>query len=440
MGALGELNFLDISRLILKISDLSGFFDYSLKGHNLRVAAISSLMAQNISYSKEFLKKVLVASVFHDIGILFQKQVEQKELLFKESSEATEAIHIHAYLGYELLRRFPKFKEIALGIRDHHRNYTEFLRNPGKYSYVGQIIHLADRVDVFITNRIKSGWDFPKILFRLKEKLSVLKGRIFDPILVEILINRYFDKEAFWSYLYTDREDYVEELILSLISNLDFSFKIKEVLQIVDMFGFIIDFKSPFTATHSSGVAQTAAHLASILGFSPEEVRKMKIAGFLHDIGKIYIPIEILEKPGKLTESEFFTMKSHVFHTYMILKSCIDDDDIVKWASYHHEKLNGKGYPFKLKAEEIPIGSRIMAVADIFTALTEDRPYKKGIPPEKTIQILEELTEEKALDKKVVYVLKKNLSSINISKEKIQKKARELYGRMRQIAYSGEFN
>ncbi|SMO51408.1 HD-GYP domain, c-di-GMP phosphodiesterase class II (or its inactivated variant) [Balnearium lithotrophicum] len=440
MGIFGELGFLDISKLLLKISDLSGFLDHSLKGHNLRVAAISSILAQDISYSKEFLKKVLIASIFHDIGILFQKKVEQKELLFRESSEGTKAIHLHAFLGYELFKRYPKFKEVALAIRDHHRNYSEFLKNPGKYSYTGQIIHLADRIDIFVMNRIKLGWDFPKILFYLKEKLSVSKGRIFDPVLVEILINRYFDKEAFWFYLYTDREEYVEELILSLISNLDLSYKIKEVLQVVDIFGFIIDFKSPFTATHSSGVAQTAAHLSSILGFSPEEVRKMKIAGFLHDIGKIYIPLEILEKPGRLTESEFFIMKSHVFHTYMILKESIGDIDIVKWASYHHEKLNGEGYPFKLKAEELPIGSRIMAVADAFTALTEDRPYKKGIPPEKTVQILEELAQKNALDKRVVYVLKKNLSSINTSKEKVQEKAKELYDRMRQIAYSGEFN
>jgi len=220
--------------------------------------------------------------------------------------------------------------------------------------------------------------------------------------------------------------------------NLNFTWSIDEFIKFVDIFGFIIDFKSPFTATHSTGVAQTAIHLSSLLGFSPTELKKIKIAAFLHDIGKIFIPSEILEKPAKLTEEEFFIMKSHVFHTYMILNSSIKDKDIVFWASYHHEKLDGSGYPFRIKADQIPLGSRIMAVADIFTALTEERPYKKSLSPPEAIKLIGDLANKNFLDRKVVYTLRKNLDTINKSKNIAQERARELYNLFREIFKSFE--
>jgi len=436
MELLGGDNYYNAAKLLLKVADLSSYFEPQLRGHNLRVAVIATQLASKLSYSQEFLKKVLVASLFHDIGILFQNREEQKKLLKREIAE-DKKVHLHAYFGFELFKRYPKFRGIALAIRDHHRSYKEFVENPGKYSFASQVIHLADRIDVWITNRLERGLKFPNVLSEVREKLIENKGTLFDPELVDILIQNFFDKEYFWFVTYLS-ETYLGELIAEWMINLNFTWSIDEFIKFVDIFGFIIDFKSPFTATHSTGVAQTAIHLSSLLGFSPTELKKIKIAAFLHDIGKIFIPSEILEKPAKLTEEEFFIMKSHVFHTYMILNSSIKDKDIVFWASYHHEKLDGSGYPFRIKADQIPLGSRIMAVADIFTALTEERPYKKSLSPSEAIKLIGDLANKNFLDRKVVYTLRKNLDTINKSKNIAQERARELYNLFREIFKSFE--
>ena len=428
--------YYNISKLLIEISNLSACFDPSLRGHNLRVALISLAIANKLSFSREFLLNILIASLFHDIGILFFKEKEQVALL-KEENFNSRAIHLHAEIGFNLLNRYPFFKEAAKIIRDHHRSYSEFIDSPQKFSFPAQILFLADRVDVWINNRLLKGYSLLDAISSLKGKLEEGRGFLFSPKLLDILFNFYYEKEAFWFNLYTE-EEYVRETVVDWLDRLDFAMSIGELLRTVNLFGFIIDFKSPFTATHSSGVSQTATHLASYFHFSQEELRKMKIAGFLHDIGKIFIPNEILEKPAQLTEEEFFIMKSHVYHTYRILSRFIKNEDVVEWASYHHERLNGKGYPFKLKANKIPLGSRIMAVADMFTALTEERPYKKSISSSEAVRMMIQLSEEGELDTQIVSVLRNNLKAVDRSRQISQRLAAELYGELKEVVSSFE--
>ncbi len=122
------------------------------------------------------------------------------------------------------------------------------------------------------------------------------------------------------------------------------------------------------------------------------------LAGALHDIGKMAVGNEILEKPDKLTDEEFDKMKNHVGYTYLILSQVDGFEDIRDWAALHHEKLNGKGYPFGKTADELNEQERIMACVDIYQALTEERPYKKGMSHEKTCDILDEMAEKGFVD------------------------------------------
>jgi len=114
-------------------------------------------------------------------------------------------------------------------------------------------------------------------------------------------------------------------------------------------------------------------------GFNEEQLGLIETAAFLHDLGKLAIPSEIIEKRGKLTADEWFIMRSHAYYTHKVL----DEIDIFRvinsWASLHQERLNGSGYPFGRKNGESPMGARIITIADIFTALTEDRPYRAGM-------------------------------------------------------------
>ena len=167
---------------------------------------------------------------------------------------------------------------------------------------------------------------------------------------------------------------------------------------IADFFANIVDYKSPFTSRHSIGVAEKAAQYAKYIGYDVLDIEKMYLAGALHDIGKMAVGNEILEKPDKLTDEEFDKMKNHVGYTYLILSQVDGFEDIRDWAALHHEKLNGKGYPFGKTADELNEQERIMACVDIYQALTEERPYKKGMSHEKTCDILDEMAEKGFVD------------------------------------------
>ncbi len=138
------------------------------------------------------------------------------------------------------------------------------------------------------------------------------------------------------------------------------------------------------------------------------EVQLMKIAGNFHDLGKLAIPNSILEKPGKLTEEEFAIIKQHTYYTYTILNTIGGIDQISEWAAFHHEKLDGSGYPFHVSSEKLTTGARIMAVCDIFVAIAEDRPYRKGMSEEKIKQVLKSQAKNGLLDDTIVNLLLEN--------------------------------
>ena len=175
-----------------------------------------------------------------------------------------------------------------------------------------------------------------------------------------------------------------------------------QIKLLADFFAHIIDYKSPFTSTHSIGVASKAEQLTRYMGFDEKTAQKMYLAGALHDIGKVAIGNEILEKPGKLTANEYATMKHHAAYTYYILSEIDDFDEIRDWAAFHHERLDGTGYPFGKTAAELNTQERIMACADIYQALTESRPYKEGMSHEKAYGILRDMAEKGWIDSDIV--------------------------------------
>ena len=153
-------------------------------------------------------------------------------------------------------------------------------------------------------------------------------------------------------------------------------------------------------------MAEKAALFAQYIGFDSINVQKMYLAGALHDIGKMAVDNEILEKPDKLTDDEFSEMKNHAGYTYLILSEVNDFEEIRDWAAFHHEKLNGKGYPFGKTAAELNEPERMMACVDIYQALTEDRPYKKGLSHEKTCDILDDMAQKDFIDSDISKIIR----------------------------------
>lgn len=129
--------------------------------------------------------------------------------------------------------------------------------------------------------------------------------------------------------------------------------------------------------------------------------QQIQIAGYLHDIGKVYIPLSILEKEGELDDEELSQVREHSYMTGELLSDYSELGDIINWASNHHEKMDGNGYPLHLEKEHLTLADRIISIADIFTALTEDRPYRKGMAWQEALQIMEADVINGALDSDV---------------------------------------
>ena len=166
-----------------------------------------------------------------------------------------------------------------------------------------------------------------------------------------------------------------------------------------------MDAKSPFTAEHSVGVARLARFLAAALGADAVTCARIEIAGLLHDLGKLRVPDEILDKPGRLDAAERAVMRTHSFETFQILRDIAGFEDIACWAAWHHEEPNGSGYPFHLQGDQLPLEARILRVADIFQAMIQDRPYRAGLTPAEVSAFMRDLAGEGRVDASIVEVL-----------------------------------
>lgn len=197
----------------------------------------------------------------------------------------------------------------------------------------------------------------------------------------------------------------IDDSISSTIETLRLYDNLKELyLNTVKALAAAIDAKDPYTHGHSFRVAKYSMAIAKKLGFSEEVISDIEIAGYMHDIGKIGILDAVLRKGGKLTDVEYAEMKKHPGLTWRILEPIHLPENIVLAAAQHHERLDGKGYPFGLTAEDIHPFAKIIAVADVFDALTSDRPYRTAMSVEKALIILCE-GKDKEFDSEVVLAL-----------------------------------
>jgi len=158
--------------------------------------------------------------------------------------------------------------------------------------------------------------------------------------------------------------------------------------RVAEAFARVIDAKSPYTARHSDGVARFAVLIAQRLGFEPRDVRDLRRAGLLHDIGKLGVSSRILDKPGKLDEDEWKQMRRHPELTARILGQVEQLRDLAAMAAAHHERLDGRGYHLGLSAEQLNPSARVLAVADVAEALSADRPYRAGLAPDVVLDII----------------------------------------------------
>lgn len=371
-----------------------------LANHHLQTAYIAQELAIELGLPWEEQNQLIFAGLLHDCGALsLQEKLNAAQFHWEGQNR-------HGEVGFMLFRGFEPLARAAEIIRHHHLPWEEGKEIPeAVVPFKSHLLHLADRVAVSIDKKSNVLTQTGGIV----ERISSNKGKMFAPELVNVF-KCLAEKESFWL-------DIVSPSLYSLLSRraglMQIRLDNKGLLKLAGLFGRIIDFRSRFTAVHSSGVATVATTLAQLFGFSENECQMMQVAGHLHDLGKLSIPETILEKPGRLSPEEYSIVKAHAYYTFKVLDTLSELEVINTWASYHHERLDGKGYPFRLQEDNLSVGSRIIAVADVFTAITEDRPYRQAMDRPEALRVLNRMSQDKALDEDVVAVLQDRFDDIN---------------------------
>ena len=421
-----RVNILDLAISIAKVVDL---MNPVIGRHHMQVAYWAYQLADALAFPDEEKFEIFIAGLLHDIGAFSLK--ERLDLMRFEDTEPGK----HAVAGSLILQRFQPFASIARMVKFHHLpwGHGKGAFHDGEPVPAGShMVHLADRVAV------KINCEKP-VLAQVRgicESISSLKGEIFVPEHVGALLTKEHQEYIWLDATSNDIENILKRTVLC--STREFS--TQQLVEFSQLICRLIDFKSEFTATHSSGVAAVAVEMAMLTGFSRNERRMIEIAGYLHDLGKLAIPSEILEKKGRLNENEQFIMRAHVYHTYQTLETFEVLRLVSQWGSLHQERLNGTGYPFGLAADDLPLGARIMAVADVFTALTEDRPYRKGMDTKSTMAVLQSMADKGELDTSLVALVFRHYDHLNTIRESAQFQAMKEYNTFHDTLERHELN
>ncbi|WP_052190457.1 HD-GYP domain-containing protein [Chitinibacter sp. ZOR0017] len=391
--------------MICALSTALDLLDPALGSHQKRTCLIASQLARSLQLSDADYQEVFGAAIFHDIGAIgLQNRLSMLD--FEEVDP-----HTHATLGALLLERFPAFRRYAPLVRCHHVQWQHGAGTQHAGQAVptySQLIYLADRIEVLAQGQENILGAVPQIV----AQIQAVRGSKFHPQLVDEFV-QLAQHESFWLDIFSRNLD---RILMDAAPFDNIELDLQQMLQFAQFFALVIDSRSHFTATHSAGVAITAEIIAQQIGMTAQECTKMRIAGYLHDLGKLAVPSEYIERDGKLDQTEMARVRSHSYITLDILGNIKGLEDVAQWASSHHERLDGSGYPYHRTANELPLGSRIMAVADVYTALTENRPYRAGLAPNAVLQMLDELAKDGKLDPVVIGVLHQHLSTVEAAR------------------------
>ncbi|MBF0574252.1 MAG: HD domain-containing protein [Desulfamplus sp.] len=408
----------NFGNFLLSFSDAIDIANSQIASHQIRTAFIAWEIAKASGIPKERIENLFVASLFHDIGAL---SLEEKIKIhnFDGNYLAGNNLEDHCILGEYLFETCSLFAPAKTIVRYHHKPWRLWGTIDRPEAFDSQILCLAD----YLERKINRNQYILYQVDGVKKAASKTSGKLINKDIVELFFE-ISGREEFWLDLSSPR------LYSVLLHSGPFrgrEIDYENIFPIASLFRSTIDFKSRFTATHSTGVAECAVMLSKIFGLSESEIEQMELAGYFHDLGKLAVPNSILEKPDKLTNDEFAVIKQHTYYTYSVLNTIGGLNNIAEWAAFHHEKIDGSGYPFHVGAQKINTGSRIMAVADIFTALAEDRPYRKRMEREQIQTILKSQVSNNVLDKKIVNLLIENFEEISSTVTEKQLLSRELF-------------
>ncbi len=363
---------LDLRQIVYVLSDALDLVGVDDVFHGKRVAYMARRAGQALGLDEASLDDLFHAGLFHDCGVS-----STREHIDIETSPDWAGDDSHCVRGEALVASFKPLAHLAPVIRWHHRHAfaLEALDLPLKTRQMANLVYLADRVDVLLTQA-----HVEDVLLARAPVLEVVRqyrGTRFLPDVTDAFLE-VAAHEAFWLTL--DAGALGPYLGRLARGHADQEISIADLRQLSEVFATIVDAKSPFTAEHSLRVTAVARRLAQGAGLGDERRGLVEVAALLHDIGKLRVPDDILEKPGALDGTERMRVTRHAFDTWQILSRIDGFEEVARWAAYHHEWVRGGGYPFGLSGAELSPEARLVAVADVFQALRQDRPYRGRMP------------------------------------------------------------
>lgn len=403
---MGVIDNKDVSRIINRSLSM---VDEEVMQHGQIVGYIFYKMLD--STNKFFLQELIdytTIGVLHDIGLF--KSSDRETIRMEE----TKHVWKHSIYGYLFLKYLSPLGEKAEIVLYHHLDYAKYPLIHSKYMEAAEYLSFADKLDRYMRSDYadknadvfasQAGVEFSeraKQLFLLAEK----KYQIFENIK-----NGGYKQEL--------RSLFEKKLL-----------KEEERRRYLEMLIYTIDFRSEYTVVHSMATTTFAVGIAKLMHVSTQEIYYVYYGALLHDIGKLVIPTEILEAPRRLNEEEMQIMKQHVENTEKILRGVIDDT-VLEIAIRHHEKLDGSGYHRGLSGDELTTLQRIVAVADIISALYGKRSYKEGFDVEKIKEILTRESENGKLCPVVTGYAVRNMKYLV---QEFEKKKKRTIGYYKQI-------
>jgi HD-GYP domain-containing protein (c-di-GMP phosphodiesterase class II) len=363
--------------------------------HSKRVAYIASQLGSFFGLDDNQRSDLAGCALLHDNALTeyIQEEADRGNNVLRNQDRDMSR---HCTIGEKHIKSIPFFGDVGKVVLYHHENVGgtgPFGKKAGEIPLYSALIHLGDQLDSTFHFNTMTDEKYRQLVDFVRQKA----GRFFFPEHAEAFLD-LFTRRKFFDL--TDKE--LDGAIARSVPMFRTEYRPDQVFAFSSVFARIIDYKSRFTREHSMGLAEKAAAIADYYHFDLEKKASFYLAATLHDIGKLAVDINILEKPGRLTSAEFSAIQEHAWHSYRLLHDVDGFQKMNSWASYHHEKLDGSGYPFGLTEIDLGFEERLMACLDIYQALVEKRPYKEGMPHNKAIAILDKMAKRGAIDGNIV--------------------------------------
>ncbi len=360
-----------------------------LRDHGPNVAMLATQIGKELGLSKAECSELFFAAILSDMGMVGLAEDAWENPAPELTPEVRERVQRHPRRSEERVKGIPHLQELAPLLRHHHEwwdgtGYPDALR-ADEIPLGARILRLADTVSALSALRPHRPPMGPE---EIAEVVRANAGKEFSPEIAACYLGLH-ESDSIPNF---DREAYRHTVLRSCESLLPEEVSPLSTSQLLTIVANLIDAKDPYTAGHSRRVSVLAVAVAERLGLDSHTRSALWAGGYLHDLGKLSVPLRVLAKTSRLTEEEFAFIRAHPTDGAQILESIPTLRHLTAGVRYHHERWDGRGYPEGLSGDRIPMVAQIMAVCDAYDAMTSTRAYRDSRPSE---DALEEVSRER---------------------------------------------